>query len=465
MTTAARAAAWWGAAPVFLSRVRIAGVAALMLLAVVAPPTTPGRMLAFFGGVAILGLLPHAPRLVGLAGLPLCLMGTWPGGYVPRELGAAVVLFCLFVAIGYAWPGWVGAVSTVGYAVTETCCSVFLGAHGLAVSAMRGLAEGWIAMSRNILLPEGARFADWAPGRALLLISGIGVSVIVSGFAAILGYSFSSRAEATSQLARTQAMLGQLTREQEIAHMIHDSVANDVSVIAMLAWRARSVDDDGEMLDAIYALAHQALDRTHEVIDVLNGTRPLDGAAAAASTDSSAPSAPSAPSGPSDPSGSPDPSDPSASSAPADRTAAGDPVLAAAPLDEAMARYCEGQDRLMHMLGCEGQAVVSGVAPGKVRPRARRCVTDLVEEAYANIVRHCEPGSGFAYGVFVTFDGDVARITSTNPVGGDGPRELRRVRHGKGLALQRATVESLGGTLNTAVQDGAWVLGAAVPLT
>ena len=441
-------AAWWGEPPRFLTRVSVAGIVMLMLLAVLLPPTTPVRVLAFFGGVAMLVLMPRAPRIVGLAGLPLCLWATWYGGYLTQNVGAAVVLFCLFLAVGYAWPGWVGAVAAGAYALVESVCSVWWGAHGLAVWMTRSVVRGWMAIGRDMAREDGMHMAAWEPGAMLLLVAGVLISVIVSGFAVILGYAFSVRAETTSQLARTQVMLGRLTREQELAHMIHDSVANDASVIAMLAWRAKTalqgsgVPSDSavdDMLDAIYDRAHQALDRTHEVIDVLNGTRTIDGAATGR-----APAADDSP-------------------GPVRLSDSVGPSAAAGTLDGRLERLCEDQDRTLHMMGFVGDGRVEGAGPEHVPARTRRAVTELVQEAYANIVRHGMPGDDGFYAVFVALDDDSARITSTNRIA-DGAGEAGETRHGRGLGLHRAAVEALGGTVSTAVQDGTWVLNAVVPL-
>ncbi|MBM6700187.1 hypothetical protein H7U32_07770 [Bifidobacterium pullorum subsp. saeculare] len=513
------------------------GIAALVLLLVLRPPTQPVNMLAMLVGVALLGVLPRLPKAAGLAGLPLCLAATWPAGYLPKDIGVAMVLFCLFLAIGYAWPTWVGAVAAAAYALVESACTVWLGARGAAACCVRELLGLWLAAAADDGGP-GPAASSVPAGPWPVFVAGTLVSGIVSGFAVILGYAFSARAQTSDQLERTQAMLGRLTREQELAHMIHDSVANDASVIAMLAWRAKSIlgesgrdgggHDDGTgapgaghdgsiggdadsaenrnaeisaMLDAIYDRAHQALDRTHEVIDVLNGTRSMDGGPApepdrrraavgpsvamslpcpnglSAATGPSAPSAATNLSAPTGPSPSTVPSAATGWSVPAGPAPAAAPS-AAGPLDGRLERLCEDQDRTLRMLGFQGRGRVEGAGPDRVPARTRRVVIELVQEIYANIVRHGMTGADGCYAVLIELDADAARITSTNRIA-DGPSRIsqtgqtsqsspttrtKRTRHGRGLGLHRAAVESLGGTMATAIQDGTWVLSARIPL-
>ena len=448
----------------------VIGIAALVLMLILLPPKKPVDMLAMLGGVALLGVLPRLPGVTGLAGLPLCLAATWPAGYMPKDIGVAMVLFCLFIAIGYAWPAWVGAVAAAVYALTESACTVWLGARGAAACCVRALLRLWLATETDDGAGQTA-ITTAEPGIWPVFVAGVLISVIVSGFAVILGYAFSARAETSSQLARTQVMLGRLTREQELAHMIHDSVANDASVIAMLAWRAKtalqgsgntSTSTVTAMLDAIYDRAHQALDRTHEVIDVLNGTRTIDGAAIDGAATGRAPVADDSPgsvrlSGPSSSADLNDSPGPVSSSDPVGSFAA------SGTLDGRLERLCEDQDRMLHMLGFTGSGRVEGAGPDHVPARTRRAVTELVQEIYANIVRHGMPGDDGFYAVFVALDDDSARITSTNRIA-DGAGEVSEVRHGRGLGLHRAAVAALGGTVSTAVQDGTWVLNAVIPL-
>lgn len=440
---------WWHE-PHFLAKTRAIGIALLALVAVLVPPSAPVHALAMLVGVALLWALPHAPRVVPPVGLALCLVEMWvlAGAgerYEPDELGVVIVLFCLFLGSGYVYRRWFARVGVVvGYALAETASGVWLGADSPALSGIRGIVDGTMAAlwAQNHPSAQGpglglsgeaaaAAASMPGPGPVVYFVGGVAVSCILSGMSVAMGHAFAETHSANARRERSEAMVGRLTREQELAHMIHDSVANDASVIAMLAWQAKMVDDDREMLDMIYQCAHHALDRTHEVIDVLNGAKDLGdtaGAEVGETTDASSVS---------------------------------------------LERYCEDRDRMMHMLGFEGHAKVRLDDPvasvqgenGRLLEPIRRCTLGLLEEIYANIVRHGDSDGG-PYAVVVSTDSGGLRVTATNPlaVASDGLQAFGRMRHGRGLALHRAEVEALGGELNAAAEDGVWVLNAHIPL-
>ena len=128
----------------------------------------------------------------------------------------------------------------------------------------------------------------------------------------------------------------------------------------------------------------------------------------------------------------------------------------------------EEQDRLLHMLGFAGSSHLEGDLfddglHDVVSPKVHETVMGLLEELYANIVRHCTPAAQpSGYSVVVDLDGDVIRITGINPLL-PTPSMMRGIRHGRGLALHRTAVESLGGMLAASVQDGVWILNARIP--
>ena len=402
----------------FLSHARGIGIVLMLLTMVLIPPRSPLDVLAMLGGIAMLVMLPYFPQVLGPVGLPLCFAATWLDSWSPENVGLVVVAFCLFIAVGYAFPSWVGMTIAAVYALAETVCSVYFGAHGAAVSGTRGFVHGWLGMERTY-----GPATSGPPGPVALLIAGTIISFLVSGFAVMLGRSFGSNATAKARLKRAEELLGRITREQELAHMIHDSVANDMSTIAMLTWRAKGVEDDTEILDAIYERSHHALNRVHEVIDVLNGKREME---------------------------------------PAPQSA--EPVA----LDIAIEKLMEEQDRLLHMLGFAGSSHLEGDLfddglHDVVSPKVHETVMGLLEELYANIVRHCTPAAQpSGYSVVVDLDGDVIRITGINPLL-PTPSMMRGIRHGRGLALHRTAVESLGGMLAASVQDGVWILNARIP--
>lgn len=453
---------WWSE-PHFLGKIRVIGIALLTLVLAFGPGKGPWDSVTLLILIGVLAVLPLAPKAMTLAGLPVCLAAVWlegaTDGSASTQLGVVVTLFCLFLGVGYVWPRRVGVAAVTFYALAESAFGVWGHAEGGAVSTTLGFVDGFndSPPASGTLVELGAGTGDVILSPAMLFVAATVMSCIVSGFAVTLGYVFSERAASDSQLARTRAMIGRLTREQELAHMIHDSVANDVSVIAMLAWRAKGAEDDGEMLDAIYERAHHALDRTHEVIDVLNGVTTLEEAGKATGMSAGVAAATAG-----------------AADAAIDETArqtSGDADAGVVPASGIVAwsagleRYCEDQDRVMHMLGFAGSGTVVGAAPDDMPEAVCDCVSALVQEIYANIVRHCQPDGDFSYSMFIALHDREVRVTVVNPLEERpvGAAPLARVRRGRGLALQRESVEALGGTLNAAAQDGSWVLTAVIP--
>lgn len=456
----------WRREPHFLARTRLAGAGAWLAMLIAVRPHDAWSALAAFAMLTVIALLPVSPRVTVPAGLAVALAcGFVPGGGALAFV--AVALFAVFLTAGYACDGRIAAALAVGYAMAETSCAVWLsgwGARSGAIEVLRMLVDGMTADGRAITAADVPAVMLWAFGAAL--------SAMLGGFAALFGHAFRRSAAAGERLARSEAMVGRLAREQRLAHMIHDSVANDMSVIAMLAWRARSglpADDKtlaaggetgnggavgveagagaatadlADVLDAIYARSHHALDRVHEVIDILDGKRALDDADDEANGSSE-------------------------DSHPADLTVE-------------LERYLEDQDRVMAMIGMPGVSrIVTDGTPCEPSAPVRRAVLGLVEELYANVVRHAAwPGAGSdgtgsdgraddaaqTYSLFVTVERGRIRIAEVNAIGDGTSAAVRGTRHGRGLEQQRATIASLGGTLNATAQDGSWTVAASIPL-
>jgi sensor histidine kinase regulating citrate/malate metabolism len=67
------------------------------------------------------------------------------------------------------------------------------------------------------------------------------------------------------------------------------------------------------------------------------------------------------------------------------------------------------------------------------------------------------------YSLFVDMNGRRIRISEVNAIADESRTMVRGRRHGGGIALHRAAIESLGGTLNASQQDGTWTLSAEIP--
>lgn len=449
--------------PHFLAKTRVIAIVLWVGALLVFQPRTALDMLAVFTLFAVIAVLPVMPRVVVPIGLMIALIvGFVPGDAV--ELATVITLYALFLTAGFACDGRLCALMVALYAMAEITCAVVWGSSSAALEVINGLVDAWSNMfADNMIVGGGADIPDlmaWA--------FAVAMSMLLSGFAAVFGHSFRISAVAGERLARSEAMVDRMAREQRLAHMIHDSVANDMSVIAMLTWRAKAgLDGDSgssessgasgaasvdlaASLDAIYDRSHHALDRVHEVIDVLDGKRTL----AELEDDDDA-------------------DDAEAGEGSGSGANAGSDAGAGADLIVQLERCVEDQDRIMAMIGMRGvsRVVAEGVDPCNPPKRVRRAVIGLVEEIYANIVRHAawangseDAGDAEAYSLFVTVGPKRIRIAEVNAIGGGESAAIRGTKHGNGLAQQRETVESLGGTLNASAQDGTWTIAAEIPV-
>ncbi|KAB8293612.1 hypothetical protein [Bifidobacterium avesanii] len=456
---------WWRE-PHFLERTRMLGVALWVCALLVVQPHSALDAAAVLVMLAVIVLLPAAPRVMAPVGLAAALAACFaPGG--GTTLAVTIALFAVFLTAGYVCSARACVPMVAGYAVAEVTCGVLWGASSAAVEGLTGFVDGFAAETGGSFAGAGG-VSPW-----LVWPFAVALSCLVSGFLALFGHSFRRNAVAGERLARSEAMVGRLTREQQLAHLIHDSVANDMSVIAMLAWRAKTgpgmgggndasaADGDAgsgadldAALDAIYERSHHVLDRVHEVIDVLDGKRALadlDGSDGSGGSDAGM-------------------------QAENGSTEVSEPVGLAGFVAE-LERYLEDQDRVMAMVGMSGVSRVTVEGDGPDRPvpppQVRRAVLGFVEEVYANVVRHAawedapdgrDGGSGNTYSLFVTVEPHRVRIAEVNAIGDGASAAVRGTRHGRGLALQRETIASLGGTLNAAAQDGTWTVAAEIPI-
>lgn len=457
---------WWRA-PHFLEKDAGVGIVATLVGLIVAPPASPVQMLLALCWVVVMALLPFRPREVCLVAPVLFLAsgflpeGWWTGG------GFAVIP--LFLAVGYVLSDRMMIGLLAVYTVADAVCFTVLGTRSLVGGMVEGMIVGFGDAGFGAMIPAdpSATMPGYAP------IAGVATAVfdmLGLGFLIVLGSVFRRASAAGKRADRAELLLDRVTREQELAHMIHDSVANDMSTIAMLAWRAKSMDDDGEVLDAIYDRSHHALDRVHEVIDVLNGKRELADLMAGAG-ESAEPVAGG---------------EPGAESDAATAAKGGDVTF-----DTQLEKTIEDQNRTMAMLGLVGVTRFNCAPDVAVPKPVRRAVLGLVEEIYANIVRHCAMnvgggavgvidgagGAGIvgvggarraaepAYSLFVEITADHIRISEVNAIADESKTLVHGRRHGGGLSLHRAAVAAVGGTLTTSSQDDTWMISADIPLT
>lgn len=423
---------WWKE-PHFLGKCAVIGGMLYALGAVIDAPDDPLGTIGCLLGLGIIVTLPRQPNWAIPAGLAWCFASSFQYFQNQMQLCGIVAIVVMFLASGYAMPMWFAVGAPLVYALLDAAGGMWLGTHGAGTEILRALLDFYADSGRSV--------ADYSHYAVAFGVANIVFDAMFFGFYTILGLSFRSSNAKGERLARTEAMLGRVTREQELAHMIHDSVANDVSTIAMLAWQAKSVQDTGKrnaMLDTIYACSHDALDRVHEVIDVLNGKRSLR------------------------------------------QSEAIDGDCTGALLDARVEQYVETRDRVMGMLGLHGSTHIEGATSLQTVVSAANSsiIMGLLAEIYANIVRHCahldeqaeqEYGQGHekdtapAYTLMISFEPQAVRIVQTNSIASQ-PHALESAAHGKGLSLHRAAIESVGGTITASGRNGIWTLSARIPL-
>ncbi|WP_163146867.1 histidine kinase [Bifidobacterium ramosum] len=440
---------------------------AIVVELIVRPPQSPAQMIVALACLAFAAAIPVIPRASRVIALIVCIVAL-PCLTLPDLLAAGdVVSFTALLALGYLLPRWGAVAVTVGYAVLDAAGFVLLHTGSIGGSVVRGMIDGigeieandaaasGTAGTMDLTGVTGARtdIAAVLPQYSLIVfVFTVALNLMGIGFLVMFGSAFRRTAEANERAARSERLLGRVTREQELAHMIHDSVANDMSTIAMLAWRAKAAGagdagagDVDEMLDAIYERSHHALDRVHEVIDVLNGKRELGEAGAGQNgTDL------------------------------VDGTVDG-LVRGGRSFDVQLEKYVEDQDRVMAMLGLRGVTRLNVASDVVVPVAVRRVVMGLIEEIYANIVRHGVAVSAVdgdisangeaAYTLHIAVDGRGVRINEVNALAVDDAKTLAYGHgRGNGIRVHRAAIEALGGALHAGAQDGAWMVGAEIPL-
>ncbi|RSX55296.1 hypothetical protein [Bifidobacterium samirii] len=492
-------------------------IALIVVAMIIVPPATPSAVASTLVCAAFVAVMPRYARTIApltvvaaLATSPLSAAGSWTA--------VDFALIAAFLTAGYALSRRVAVAMLGAYVLIDAAMFTWLGASSFGGGVVDGMIDAMLGATADPTAspaqPAAAALPHYTP---IIFVATIMFDLMAFGFLTVFGMAFRRGDDADERAVRSEMLLGRVTREQELAHVIHDAVANDMSTIAMLAWRAKGEPDRGErdlMLDTIYERSHHALDRVHEVIDVLNGKRSLDDVGPSISND-------------------------------------------AHPLafDMQIEKYLEDQDRVMTMLGLPGVSRVdvradayddacdgahdgpqdgaydassaAGEADGSesdssghighgtydggpaVSEPVRRVTMALLEEIYANLVRHCPmpddsaaampsldmPATGAmpatamgaptgaapcvtshaappepVYSLFVGIDADRIRISAMNPIeptpSAGRPRNPRRSnrRHGSGLALHRAAVESLGGTMTAGARDGSWMIGVELPL-
>ncbi|KAB8295428.1 histidine kinase [Bifidobacterium avesanii] len=246
-----------------------------------------------------------------------------------------------------------------------------------------------------------------------------------------IGWRRQARAMADEQVERRRAeqALARKRRNETIAKNIHDSLTGNLSYIALLAQRelARMEADDAgkpgpndpayETWRSVERNASDALRGVRRVIGLLDAD---DSGAHGGTAD--------------------------------ERSFEGIMRLAEPKLDD---------------LGIHGKTVIlnrsGGTKPDGERLEAAHA---LVEELYANLMRHCEPGE-HAYFLRVEVADEGTTIAEANAMRPDEEHErdgtARLPESGTGLVRHARTIQRLGGTCDWRADGGEWLLSAFIP--
>ena len=264
------------------------------------------------------------------------------------------------------------------------------------------------------------------------------VAVLFVGF--LLG-GIAARWNHERSMARAE--LAHRRQRERAAQDIHDYVSNDLAYLILrfdkdiADGKAPSVQE----LRELRGVAAGALDRTHQVIGVIEGRGEADARAADARE----------PDG-----GALD----GASRAGGGRRASRSEDGRDCPLAEQIRGIAGNGDQRLAELGFDGQTIVSGANGEAGRSDL---VAGLLEELYGNIAKHADPEAGYVMTIGIGLDAvRIACIdTVRTPSDADGDAELST---GTGLNRYRRLLERHGGALHIATQDAEWTLSATVPV-
>lgn len=91
-------------------------------------------------------------------------------------------------------------------------------------------------------------------------------------------------------------------------------------------------------------------------------------------------------------------------------------------------------------------------------PETMRLLAGLLEELYANIAKHADPGGWYA--ICVTFDTDAIHVSASDTIASDDTR----LGLGSGLDRYRTIIETRGATFQPRAGQAHWQLEAVIPI-
>lgn len=165
---------------------------------------------------------------VCLAAALLPLQGWWITG------GTALVT--VFLAVGYVFTKRVAVAVPLAYSVLDALGFAMLQSASVGGSIIRGAIDALNDITKDDAIGSSAAapVEITLPQYSLIVFAAtLVLNLLMLGSLVAFGSAFRRSVEADARAARAERILGRITREQELAHMSHDSVANDVSAIAI----------------------------------------------------------------------------------------------------------------------------------------------------------------------------------------------------------------------------------------
>lgn len=165
---------------------------------------------------------------VCLAAALLPLQGWWITG------GTALVT--VFLAVGYVFTKRVAVAVPLAYSVLDALGFAMLQSASVGGSIIRGAIDALNDITKDDAIGSSAAapVEITLPQYSLIVFAAtLVLNLLMLGSLVAFGSAFRRSFEADARAARAERILGRITREQELAHMIHDSVANDMSAIAI----------------------------------------------------------------------------------------------------------------------------------------------------------------------------------------------------------------------------------------
>lgn len=192
----------------------------------------------------------------------------------------------------------------------------------------------------------------------------------------------------------------------KIAGQIHEAITTDLSLSLLLIEQMRISNQTNSDLQLIEKCNQQALNKTHQVIRLLQSNRSIH-----------------------------------------------------LNHQETLQQFCHEQDQQMKSVRLQGTTkIVSKInGSGELSQLART----ILIEVYANIVRHCTPEKD-SYSVSIEHDHRGMNIDETNTYQGS-ELSIPGVQHGEGLALCKKLVMSAGGDFSIKQGKNQWTIHIYIP--